>query len=68
MPSVLIYARVSTGGDDGQDTGAQLRACQEYAERRGYTVREVYEDHAFATNFRDRTAWRRMMADLKSGG
>ena len=52
MASVVIYARVST--EDGQDTAAQIRACREYAERHGYTMRQVYEDHASATNFRGR--------------
>ena len=64
MPSIVIYARVSTS-DGGQDTAAQVRACQTYAELHGYTVHHVYEDHASATNFRDRTAWRIMLADLK---
>ena len=52
MASVVIYARVST--EDGQDTAAQIRACREYAERHGYTMRQVYENHASATNFRGR--------------
>ena len=64
MPSIVIYARVSTS-DGGQDTAAQVRACQTYAELHGYTVHHVYEDHASAMNFRDRTAWRTMLADLK---
>ena len=63
MPSVVIYARVST--EEGQDTAAQVRVCQEYAERHGYTLHQVYEDHASATNFRGRKAWRTMLADLK---
>ena len=63
MASVVIYARVST--EEGQDTAAQVRACREYAERHGYTVHQVYEDHASAVNFRGRKAWRTMMADLK---
>ena len=63
MPSVVIYARVST--EEGQDTAAQVRVCREYAEHNGYTVHEVYEDHASAVNFRGRKAWRTMMADMK---
>ncbi len=63
MASVVIYARVST--EEGQDTAAQVRVCREYAERHGYTVHEVYEDHASAVNFRGRKAWRTMMADMK---
>ena len=46
MASVVIYARVST--EEGQDTAAQVRVCREYAERHGYTVHQVYEDHASA--------------------
>ena len=63
MPSVLIYARVST--EDGQDTAAQVRTCRAYAELRGYTVQKVYEDYASAINFRGRREWRTMLADLK---
>ena len=63
MPSVVIYARVST--EDRQDTAAQVRTCRAYAQGRGYTVQQVYEDHASATNFRGRTAWRTMLADLR---
>ena len=63
MASVVIYARVST--EEGQDTAAQVRVCQEYAERHGYTVHQVYEDHTSAVNFRGRRAWRTMLADLK---
>ena len=63
MASVVIYARVST--EEGQDTAAQVRVCREYAERHGYTVHQVYEDHASAVNFRGRKAWRTMMADMK---
>ena len=45
MPSVVIYARVSTN-DQRQDLGVQIHACTEYAERAGLTVRQVYQDHA----------------------
>ena len=63
MPSFVIYARVST--EDGQDNAAQVRACQTYAELHGYTVHQVYGDHASAVNFRGRKAWRTMLTDLK---
>ena len=63
MPSVVIYARVST--EDGQDPAAQVRTCRVYADLRGYTVQQVYEDRASALNFRGRKAWRAMLQDLK---
>ena len=63
MPSVIIYARVST--EDGQDPAAQVRTCRVYADLRGYTVQQVYEDRASALNFRGRKAWRTMLEDLK---
>ena len=63
MPSVVIYARVST--EEGQDTTSQVRVCREYAERSGYRVHQVFEDYASAVNFRGRKAWRTMLADLK---
>ena len=40
-----IYGRVST---DGQTTDNQVVALKEVAERRGWTVAEVYTDHAIS--------------------
>ena len=64
MPRVCIYARISVE-DGGQDTAAQVRACQAYAEAHGYAVQQIYEDRASAVNFRGRKAWRAMLADLR---
>lgn len=63
MPSVVIYARVST--EEGQDTETQVGVCKAFADRSGYSVMQVYEDRASALNFRGRKAWRAMLADLK---
>lgn len=45
MPTALVYARISTKGqEDGASLESQIEACREYAERQGYTVaREVSE-------------------------
>ena len=64
MPSVVIYARVSTN-DQRQDLGVQVHACTEYAERAGLTVRQVYQDHAPARDLGHRFQWRALLADLR---
>ena len=63
MPSIVIYARVSTDGG-GQSTEMQLHTCREHATVHGYTIKATYEDHASAVDLRGRRRWRAMMDDL----
>lgn len=63
MPSVVVYARISTT-EGRQHLSTQVRACKRYAETQGYTVRQVYQDEAGATDYGRRTAWRQMLKDL----
>ena len=63
MPSV-VYGRISTH-EGRQHLATQLHACGEFAIKRGYKVTETYTDEASATDYRRRTAWRRMLADLE---
>ena len=63
MASVVVYARISTH-EGRQHLATQLHACAEYAIKRGYKVIETYTDEASATDYRRRTSWRRMLADL----
>ena len=64
MPSVVVYGRISTH-EGRQHLATQLHACREFAIKRGYKVTETYTDEASATDYRRRTAWRRMLADLE---
>jgi len=63
-----VYARISS--DDGTALGVtrQLKDCMELAERRGWTVGEVFTDNdVSATNGRVRPAYVRMMDALGTG-
>lgn len=64
-----IYTRISR---DRTGTGAgverQLRECRELAERRDWTVVDVYEDDdRSAYSGKPRPAYRRLLEDLKAG-
>ena len=64
MASVVVYGRISTH-EGRQHLATQLHACEEYAIQRGYKVLATYTDEASATDYRRRTAWRRMLGDLE---
>ncbi len=63
-----IYARISS--DDGTALGVtrQLKDCMELAERKGWTVAEVFTDNdVSATSGRPRPEYQRMMQALTAG-
>ena len=64
MASVVVYGRISTH-EGRQHLATQLHACGEYAIKRGYKVLGTYTDEASATDYRRRTSWRRMLAELE---
>jgi DNA invertase Pin-like site-specific DNA recombinase len=55
-----IYTRVST---NRQDPEMQLRALEEYAESRAWTVRQVYEDQGYSRKSTKRPAYEDMIED-----
>lgn len=67
---VAIYVRISTGEGmqaEGHSIEAQIRICREFAERRGWTVVEVYCDEGFSGANDKRPAFERMLADAYAG-
>ena len=64
---IAIYGRVSTKDKD-QTPETQLYALRQYVQGRGWEIVAEYVDEASATNMRDRTAWRDMLAHVRKGG
>ena len=64
---IAIYARVSTKDKD-QTPETQLYALREYVKGRGWDIVAEYVDQASATNLRERTAWRDLLAHVRKGG
>jgi site-specific DNA recombinase len=61
------YIRVSTEEQSkGESLEAQLAACQEYAERQGWEIAEVYEDVQSGLDA-NRPNWQKLLADAKEG-
>jgi DNA invertase Pin-like site-specific DNA recombinase len=60
---VALYARVSTRDKD-QDPELQLQPMREYAAARGWQATE-YVDHAPAADLAGRTAWARLLEDVR---
>ncbi|MGZ4776888.1 MAG: recombinase family protein, partial [Oryzihumus sp.] len=67
--AVAIYARISQDREgDGLGVLRQLTDCRQEAERRGWAVAEEYvDDDISAYSGKPRPAYRRMLADLRSG-
>jgi len=61
---VAIYTRASKGEqDNGHSLDAQRNACIAFAQKRGWQVREIYEDPGFSASDAKRPAFQTMMAD-----
>ena len=70
MPTAAaVYARISSDPDgDRLGVTRQVEDCTEFAERRGWPVREVYiDDDRSAYSGRVRPEYRRMLDDIRSG-
>lgn len=60
-----IYARYSSANQSEQSIDGQIRVCQEFCQRNGITIKEVYIDRATsaAKNLDKRTEFLRMIKD-----
>ncbi|MCL6559890.1 MAG: recombinase family protein, partial [Firmicutes bacterium] len=63
----VIYARFSSDNQREESITAQVRACTEYAQRKGYAVVKVYTDEARSAITDDRPGFLQMIEDIKSG-
>lgn len=46
MERAVIYARYSSDHQREESIDAQVRACREYCQRKGYLVTKIYADEA----------------------
>ena len=63
--SAVIYARYSSHAQRDVSIEQQIQKCEEYAQRQGLTVIEVYSDAAISGKTDNRPAFQRMMKDSK---
>ena len=65
-----IYARFSSDQQREESIDAQVRACEEYAERNGYKVVKVYADEAVSgkgSKTNKRLQYQKMLRDAERG-
>lgn len=67
MVRAIIYARYSSDNQREESITAQVRACEEYARRKGYAVVKVYTDEARSATTDDRPGFLQMIEDVKTG-
>lgn len=68
--NAVIYARFSSDRQNEASIDAQVRACKEYAERRGLTVTAVYADEAISgkeSKTAARQQYQHMLRDAQRG-
>lgn len=65
----VIYARYSSDNQREESIEGQVRECQAFAERKGYTVVKTYADRAISGKKADnRPQFLQMIADSGQGG
>ena len=65
--SAVIYARFSSHNQREESIDAQVRACKEYAEKKGLQVVEIYTDSAKTGTNTDREGFQQMLGDSAKG-
>lgn len=63
----VIYARFSSDNQRDESIDAQVRACTDYANSKGFQLIKVYEDKALTATSDRRPAFLRMIADAEAG-
>jgi len=61
----VIYARFSSDNQREESITAQVRACTEYAQQRGYSIVKVYTDEARSATTDDRPGFLAMIRDAR---
>lgn len=67
LNTAVIYARFSSNNQREESIDAQVRACRQYAEQRGYVVIDVYADYAKSGTNDNRPEFQRMLQDSGTG-
>ena len=66
MNSCVIYARYSSDNQREESVEGQIRECNEYAQKKGYTVINTYVDRAISgKSAENRPAFQQMIEDSK---
>lgn len=66
MKTCVIYSRVSSELQDVENSiSAQVKACQEYAQKKGFTVKEIFTDKAESGKSSKRPEFQRMISEAK---
>ena len=63
----VLYARYSSDNQREESIVAQLRACREYCNRKGYTVIREYADEACTGTNDNRPQFQQMLSDAEAG-
>jgi len=66
--NAVIYARYSSASQRDVSIEQQITACEEFAQRGGYTIVECYPDRAISGRTDNRPQFQRMMRDAHKGG
>jgi DNA invertase Pin-like site-specific DNA recombinase len=64
--NVAIYARFSSENQRDASISDQVRICRAHAEREGWTVAEVFADHAISGATTDRPAYLELMRRIRA--
>lgn len=66
MERAVIYARYSSDHQREESIDAQVRACREYCQRKGYLVTKIYADEAKSgKSIAKRDQYKKMLADAQ---
>jgi site-specific DNA recombinase len=65
--AAVIYARYSSSNQREESIEAQVRACQEYAQRNGLQIIDIYADSAKTGTNAERENFQRMIDDSAKG-
>jgi DNA invertase Pin-like site-specific DNA recombinase len=62
-----VYARYSSDAQRDASIEDQVRFCRELVQRHGWTVVEVYADHALSGASALRPGYQRLLEDVRAG-
>ena len=67
IKTAVAYARFSSDNQREESIDAQVRAIQDYANRYGYLILEIYADKAVSARTDQRPEFQRMFSDIRKG-
>jgi Site-specific recombinases, DNA invertase Pin homologs len=67
MIKAAIYARYSSDNQREESITAQVRACTEYCQKKGYAIVKTYADEARSALTDNRPEFQQMVSDARAG-